>query len=256
MLKTTKRHPSVWRWTLMACAIHASCAAAATGNEFLDMSLEELVDYRLMSMSRKEQRVADMAAAAHVISAEEIRRSGAQSIPEALRLVPGLNVAQMARNRWAVSSRGFNERFSSKLLVQVDGRSVYSPLFSGVLWETQDLVMDDIERIEVIRGPGAALWGTNAMNGVINIVTRSAAASQGSRMNATLGSGELASVSLTHGGELAQGGHFKVYGKTTNLGGSLERGHQPGATTGRQNRAQSGWRHAQLESRVAPGPVP
>lgn len=223
MLKTTKRHQNVWRWTLMACAIHASCAVAATGNEFLDMSLEELVDFRLMSMSRKEQRVADMAAAAHVISSEEIRRSGAQSIPEALRLVPGLNVAQMARNRWAVSSRGFNERFSSKLLVQVDGRSVYSPLFSGVLWETQDLVMDDIERIEVIRGPGAALWGTNAMNGVINIVTRSAAASQGSRWNATLGSGELASVSLTHGGELTQGGHFQVHAKSTHMGGSLER---------------------------------
>lgn len=222
-MTTRKKRQTIWRWTLLACAVHASCAVAASGNEFLDMSLEELVDYRLMSMSRKEQRVADMAAAAYVISSEEIRRSGAQSIPEALRLVPGLNVAQMARNRWAVSSRGFNERFSSKLLVQVDGRSVYSPLFSGVLWETQDLAMDDIERIEVIRGPGAALWGTNAMNGVINVVTRSAAASQGSRLQATLGSGDLASAALTHGGELAQGGHFKIYGKTRRMGGSLER---------------------------------
>lgn len=229
MMKTTKRRQTIWRWTLVACAMHASGVVAADGNEFLDMSLEELVDYRLMSMSRKEQRVADMAAAAHVISSEEIRRSGAQSIPEALRLVPGLNVAQMARNRWAVSSRGFNERFSSKLLVQVDGRSVYSPLFSGVLWETQDLVMDDIERIEVIRGPGAALWGTNAMNGVINVVTRTAAASQGSRLQATLGSGDLASAALTHGGELAQGGHYKVFGKTRRMGGSLERDSgQPG----------------------------
>ena len=116
MTRHTSRRQALWRWTLWVCAMHASCALADTGNEFLDMSLEELVDYRLMSMSRKEQRVADMAAAAYVISAEEIRRSGAQSIPEALRLVPGLNVAQMARNRWAVSSRGFNERFSSKLL--------------------------------------------------------------------------------------------------------------------------------------------
>lgn len=223
MMRKTNRRQNIWRWSLFACAIHATCAAAASGNEFLDMSLEELVDYRLMSMSRKEQRVADMAAAAHVISAEEIRRSGAQSIPEALRLVPGLNVAQMARNRWAVSSRGFNERFSSKLLVQVDGRSVYSPLFSGVLWETQDLIMDDIERIEVIRGPGAALWGTNAMNGVINIVTRSAAASQGSRGSVVLGNGDAASVSLTHGGELSQGGYYKVYGKANTMGGSLER---------------------------------
>ncbi|MGV0986405.1 MAG: TonB-dependent receptor plug domain-containing protein [Limnohabitans sp.] len=203
--------------------MQVTLAHAAGSNEFLDMSLEELVDYRLMSMSRKEQRVADMAAAAYVISAEEIRRSGAQSIPEALRLVPGLNVAQMARNRWAVSSRGFNERFSSKLLVQIDGRSVYSPLFSGVLWETQDAVMEDIERIEVIRGPGAALWGTNAMNGVINIVTRSAAASQGNMVSATVGTGDLASVSMTHGAELAQGGHFKVYGKSSTMGGSMER---------------------------------
>ena len=223
MWKNKNKRQNVWRWTLLALAVHASCAAAASGNEFLDMSLEELVDYRLMSMSRKEQRVADMAAAAHVISAEEIRRSGAQSIPEALRLVPGLNVAQMARNRWAVSSRGFNERFSSKLLVQVDGRSVYSPLFSGVLWETQDLIMEDIERIEVIRGPGAALWGTNAMNGVINIVTRSASVSQGNQVSAVLGNGQTATASWVHGGELTQGGHFKVYAKTSSMGGSLER---------------------------------
>jgi iron complex outermembrane receptor protein len=222
MRNMTRRH-SLWPWSLLACAIHASCAAAASGNEFLEMSLEELVDYRLMSMSRKEQRVADTAAAAYVISAEQIRRSGAQSIPEALRLVPGLNVAQIARNRWAVSSRGFNERFSSKLLVQIDGRSVYSPLFSGVLWETQDTVMEDIERIEVIRGPGAALWGTNAMNGVINIVTRSASASQGSMVSTSVGTGDLASVSMTHGAPLAQGGHYKVYGKTSTMGGSIER---------------------------------
>lgn len=222
MKQANKSTMHLWRWSLLACAVQVSLASAAT-NEFLDMSLEELVDYRLMSMSRKEQRVADMAAAAYVISAEEIRRSGAQSIPEALRLVPGLNVAQISRNRWAVSSRGFNERFSSKLLVQVDGRSVYSPMFSGVLWESQDAVMEDIERIEVIRGPGAALWGTNAMNGVINIVTRSAAASQGSMVSAAVGSGQLASTSLVHGGILSQGGHFKLYGKVGSMGGSLER---------------------------------
>jgi iron complex outermembrane recepter protein len=222
MSDKTRRQP-LWRWPLVFCAMQVTLAHAAGSNEFLDMSLEELVDYRLMSMSRKEQRVADMAAAAYVISAEEIRRSGAQSIPEALRLVPGLNVAQIARNRWAVSSRGFNERFSSKLLVQIDGRSVYSPLFSGVLWETQDTVMEDIERIEVIRGPGAALWGTNAMNGVINIVTRSAAASQGNMVSTTVGTGDLASVSMTHGAALAQGGHYKVYGKSSTMGGSMER---------------------------------
>jgi iron complex outermembrane receptor protein len=211
-----------WRWVLMALAIQTACASAASTDDLLDMSLEELVDYRMMSMSRKEQRVADMAAAAYVISAEEIRRSGAQSIPEALRLVPGLNVAQISGDRWAVSSRGFNERLSNKLLVQVDGRSIYSPIFSGVLWETQDAIMGDIERIEVIRGPGAALWGNNAMNGVINIVTRSAAASQGSTLSATWTLGGGASSSLVHSGGLAQGGHFKVFGKASRTQGSPE----------------------------------
>jgi iron complex outermembrane receptor protein len=158
-----------------------------------------------------------------VISAEEIRRSGAQSIPEALRLVPGLNVAQISGDRWAVSSRGFNERLSNKLLVQVDGRSVYSPIFSGVLWETQDAIMGDIERIEVIRGTGAALWGTNAMNGVINIVTRSAQANQGSALSVASTTGGGAFASLTHGGTLAQGGHFKIFGKSSRTGGSPER---------------------------------
>ena len=237
MKNTPTKRLGLWRWSLLALAAQAACATAASNDEFLDMSLEELVDYRLMSMSRKEQRVADMAAAAYVISSEEIRRSGAQSIPEALRQVPGLNVAQISRSRWAVSSRGFNERFSTKLLVQVDGRSIYSPLFSGVLWETQDIVMEDIERIEVIRGPGAALWGTNAMNGVINIVTRSAAASQGSMLSASLGSGGLASVSMTHGGELAQGGHYKVFGKTGRMDGSVARDTgAPGEDQARQQR--------------------
>lgn len=223
MVRKNSRPPSLWRWSLLVCAVQATLASAAGSNEFLDMSLEELVDYRLMSMSRKEQRVADMAAAAYVISSEEIRRSGAQSIPEALRLVPGLNVAQISRDRWAVSSRGFNERFSSKLLVQVDGRSIYSPMFSGVLWESQDAVIEDIERIEVIRGPGAALWGTNAMNGVINIVTRSAAASQGSLVSTTIDSSQHAMTSLVHGGALTQGGHFKLYGKFGAMGGTFER---------------------------------
>ena len=244
MKNTRNKRLGLWRWSLLALAAQAACATAASNDEFLDMSLEELVDYRLMSMSRKEQRVADMAAAAYVISAEEIRRSGAQSIPEALRQVPGLNVAQISRNRWAVSSRGFNERFSTKLLVQVDGRSIYSPLFSGVLWETQNIVMEDIERIEVIRGPGAALWGTNAMNGVINIVTRSAAASQGSMISGAVGSGGLATASMTHGGELAQGGHYKVFGKTVRMDGSVVR------DTGAPGEDQS--RHQRLGIRMEP----
>ncbi len=130
--------------TALACAGLCSLPSHAEESNLLDLGLEELVNYRLTSMSRKEQRVVDTAAAAYVITGEELRRSGALSIPEALRMVPGLNVAQISRDSWAVSSRGFLERFSSKLLVLVDGRSIYSPMFSGVLWETQDTLMEDI----------------------------------------------------------------------------------------------------------------
>ncbi len=219
--------PSHWRACVTVCAALAwgcllSLPSLAEESNLLDLSLEELVDYRLTSMSRKEQRVVDTAAAAYVITGEELRRSGALSIPEALRMVPGLNVAQISRDSWAVSSRGFLERFSSKLLVLVDGRSIYSPMFSGVLWETQDTLMEDIERIEVIRGPGAALWGVNAMNGVINIVTRKAKATQGNMLSTQMGQGGYGAMALRHGGELEGGGHYRLYAKTDTMNGSPE----------------------------------
>ena len=207
---------------VLACAGLWSAQAQAEESNLLDLSLEELVDYRLTTMARKEQRVVDTAAAAYVITGEELRRSGALSIPEALRMVPGLNVAQISRDSWAVSSRGFLERFSSKLLVLVDGRSIYSPMFSGVVWETQDTLMEDIERIEVIRGPGAALWGTNAMNGVINIVTRKAKATQGNMLSTQIGQGGYGALALRHGGELEGGGHYRLYAKTDTMNGSPE----------------------------------
>jgi len=213
----------VWALTWLIFFSLVAPRVQAEESNLLDLSLEELVEYRLTSMSRKEQRVVDTAAAAYVITGEEIRRSGAMSIPEALRMVPGLNVAQISRDRWAVSSRGFNERFSSKLLVLVDGRSIYSPMFSGVLWETQDTLMEDIERIEVIRGPGAALWGTNAMNGVINIVTRSAKTTQGNVLSAQMGTGGYGMLAARHGGELEGGGHYSLYGKSDKMNGSIEK---------------------------------
>lgn len=218
------RFTSRWHWAwLLLSGCTLSVAQPSSSSDFLEMSLEELVDYRLMSMSRKEQRVADMAAAAHVVTAEEIRQSGATSIPEALRLVPGISVAQIASNRWAVTARGFNDRLAGKLLVLVDGRSIYSPFLAGVLWENQDVMMEDVERIEVIRGPGAALWGTNAMNGVINIITRTAASTQGNLVSTTVGTDGLSTVSMRHGGELSQGGYYKFYAKQANLGDSPRR---------------------------------
>ena len=137
------------------------------------MSIEDLMNIEITSASRKEQRAADVAAAVFVITHDDIRRSGMTTIPDLLRLAPGVQVAQINSNKWAVSVRGFNGLYANKLLVLVDGRSVYNRLFSGVLWDAEDLMLDDIDRIEVIRGPGAAMWGANAVNGVINIVTKS-----------------------------------------------------------------------------------
>lgn len=143
------------------------------------LSLESLMDISIFSVSKREESSFEAAAAVYVISREDIRRSGAQNIPEALRMVPGLEVASIDANKWAITSRGFQERFSNKLLVLIDGRSVYTPLFSGVYWDVQDTLLEDIDRIEVIRGPGGTLWGANAANGVINIITKKASETQG-----------------------------------------------------------------------------
>jgi len=178
----------------------------------VDMSLEDLLNVEITSAARKSQRLNDVAAAVYVITREDIERSGATSIPEALRLAPGVSVARLANNRWAVSIRGFNSRFSNKLLVLMDGRSMYSQLFSGVLWEVEDTLLEDIERIEVIRGPGAAMWGANAVNGVINIITRRARDTQGNLLVAGGGSEESAFASFRHGMAVGDG-HLRVWGK-------------------------------------------
>src|SRR4051812_7425880 len=148
------------------------------------ISLEDLMNLRVTSVSKREQKLADAPAAIFVITQEDIRRSGARSIPEALRMAPGVEVARIDENKWAITSRGFNGRFANKLLVLIDGRSVYTPLFSGVYWNIQDTLLEDVDRIEIIRGPGATLWGANAVNGVINIITKSAQATQSALLTA------------------------------------------------------------------------
>nr|WP_249060558.1 TonB-dependent receptor plug domain-containing protein [Desulfobacter hydrogenophilus] len=137
------------------------------------------MDIKVTSVSKKSQRLSDSAAAIFVITREDIRRSGATSIPDALRMAPGVNVARIDANKWAVNCRGFNSRFSPSLQVLVDGRSVYTPSFSGVYWEVTNVLLEDVDRIEVIRGPGATIWGSNAVNGVINIITKRADDTQG-----------------------------------------------------------------------------
>src|SRR3982075_3327853 len=184
------------------------------------MSVEDLMNIPVTSVSKRTQKVADAAAAVFVITQEDIRRSGATSIPEALRLVPGLEVARIDENKWAIGSRGFNGRFDNKLLVLIDGRSVYTPLFSGVYWNVQDVMLEDIDRIEVIRGPGATLWGANAVNGVINIISKKAKDTEGAVVAAGAGNEEGGSGGVRYGSKIGDTS-YRAYGKYFNWGPSL-----------------------------------
>ena len=144
-----------------------SAYAESSQSDLTELSLEELMNLTVTLVSRKPQKISQAAAAIFVITQDDIRRSGVTTIPDALRMAPGLFVGRIDANKWSISARGFNGRFSNKLLVLMDGRSVYTPLFSGVNWDVQDTMLEDVERIEVIRGPGASLWGANAVNGII-----------------------------------------------------------------------------------------
>jgi len=183
-------------------------------DDFLAMPLEQLMTLQLnSSVNKKEQSVKDSAAAIFVISNEDIRRSGATNIPQALRLAPGLQVAQIDANKWAISARGFNRRFANNLLVLMDGRTIYTPMFSGVFWNREDTPLEDIERIEVIRGVGAAMWGSNAVNGVINIITKSAKSTHGALLTAGAGNQEQGFGSARYGGQIGENFDYRVYGK-------------------------------------------
>ncbi|MFL6672769.1 MAG: TonB-dependent receptor plug domain-containing protein [Massilia sp.] len=188
-------------------------AALAADRELTSLSLEQLSDVVITSVSRQEERLANAAASVFIISSNDIARSGARTLPEALRLAPNLQVAHTDARNYAITARGFNSVFANKLLVLIDGRSIYSPLFSGVFWDVQDVVMADIERIEVISGPGATIYGSNAVNGVINIITKSAKDTQGGLAAAAGGAHEQVGT-LRYGGRLPSNGHFRVYGKT------------------------------------------
>lgn len=176
------------------------------------LSLEELMSIEVSSAAKRPQRLADTSTAIYAIGPEEIRRSGATSLPELLRTVPGVQVSRIDGSRYAVSIRGFSSRYSGKLLVLQDGRTLYSPLFSGTYWEAQDVLLEDVERIEVIRGSGGALWGANAVNGVINIITKQARDTQGTYVEAKAGSLENGAA-LRHGGAFGDLGNYRVYAK-------------------------------------------
>ncbi|HYG76714.1 MAG TPA: TonB-dependent receptor [Planctomycetota bacterium] len=177
---------------------------AAADQSIFTLPIEQLMNIQVTSVSKAPSKVSESPTAIHVITQEDIRRSGANSIPEALRMAPGLSVARVTGNQWAISARGFNFVFANKLLVMIDGRSVYTPLFSGTLWDVQDTMMEDIDRIEVIRGPGATLWGSNAVNGVINIITKNANETQGGLAVAGAGTEERALGAVRYGGKPAK----------------------------------------------------
>lgn len=191
----------------------ASEAAAANGPPNLaDLSLEQLGDIEITSVSKREQRLGDAPASIYVITKEAIQRAGVNTLAEALRLAPNLHVARINASQYAISARGFNSATANKLLVLIDGRSVYTPLYSGVFWETQDVPLGDVERIEVISGPGGTLWGANAVNGVINVITANANASVGTLAQASAGNLSR-SLSLRRGWLYENGGAMRAYAK-------------------------------------------
>lgn len=196
---------------IVCLSVKLAKSAEHEPDELSQLSIEALMSSKVVTATRTEQRLMDTAAAAYVITQDDIRRSGATTIPDALRMVPGLQVARVNPSKWAIAARGFNGQFSDKLLVLMDGRSLYSPINSGVYWEVQDRLLDDIERIEVIRGPGASLWGANAVNGVINIITKHAADTK--EGNLTFFGGDKNGVGLRKGWQFTDNGHVRVYGK-------------------------------------------
>jgi iron complex outermembrane receptor protein len=204
---------------LVAAAVASLCTAApATPQVVADVEalkqlpFEQLFELEVISVAKRPQRWLRAPAALAVITGEEIERAGVRTLPEALRLATGVHVARFDSRTWGISARGFNITSANKMLVMIDGRSVYTPLFSGVFWDVQNTLLEDVDRIEVIRGPGGSLWGANAVNGVINVVTQPASATQGGLAVAGAGDEQEAFGALRWGGELP-GGHYRVYGQ-------------------------------------------
>jgi iron complex outermembrane receptor protein len=196
-----------------AGAISAQSASPDSSVKALkQLSIEELMELEVTSVSKRPEKLLDAASAIQVITQEDIRRAGVSSLPQALRLAGNLNVAEQNSHDWNISARGFNTDLANKLLVLMDGRTVYTPLFSGVFWDTQDYLLADLDRIEVISGPGGTLWGANAVNGVINITTKSAKDTQGGYAETGTGDELRATAGLRYGGALAPGVYYRVYG--------------------------------------------
>ena len=198
-----------------------SSPSLPTPNALKKMSVEQLMDIEVTSVSKRPEKLSEAASAIQVVTADDIRRSGATSLPEALRLASNLEVAQIDSRQWAITARGFNNVFADKMLVLIDGRSVYTPLYAGVYWDVQDTMLEDLDRIEVISGPGATQWGANAVNGVINITTKSAKDTQGAFLAGGTGSELRTSAAARYGGRLAPNVFYRVYAKYFDRGDSV-----------------------------------
>lgn len=196
--------------TVILAALLAGTTPSWSADNLDDLSLEDLTKTEITSVSRKSQSLANVPAAAFVISSEDIRRSGALTIPDVLRMAPGIEVAQIDNGRYAVSARGFNGRFANKLQVLIDGRSIYNPLFSGVMWENDPIALEDIERIEVIRGAGAAIWGVNAVNGVINIISKHTRSQNGGVIAPAIGTNGTGSLYARYGAAIDEDSSWKM----------------------------------------------
>ncbi len=187
-------------------------SSSINDNSLFDLSLEELMDYKITSVMRREESISESPSAIQVITKEQIKLAGVSSLPEALRLATNLQVARQNANQWIISARGFSSDAGNKLLVLIDGRSVYTPLLSGVFWDRQNYLLEDIDRIEVISGPGGTLWGANAVNGVINIITRSANDTKGFFIEASAGSQLKKQFGIRFGDSVGDTIDYRLYG--------------------------------------------
>ena len=193
--------------------VHAQTQSQSQLEELKKLSIEELAETDITGTGRRPEKLEEAAAAVSVITSDDLRRYGVMNLPQALRLADTLHVANIGGPSWAISARGFNITTANKMLVMIDGRTVYSPVFAGVFWEAQDIIIADIDRIEVVRGPGGTLWGANAVNGVIHIITKSAADTRGTFVNAAAGSNTLGPVAVRHGGRFGAAGSYRAYAK-------------------------------------------
>ena len=212
-------------WMLAGIAVLAFPNLPARSQQTLDLtqkSIEDLMKTKISSVSKKEEQLLDTPAAVYVVTREEIRASGARNIPDALRQVPGMDVNQIDASTFDVGIRGFDERFSNKMLVMIDGRSLYSPIFGGIYWDSINLVMDDIDQIEVIRGPGGSLWGTNAVNGTVNIITRSSQGTQGLLLTERSSSDTPISLTTRYGGRAGKIGSYRIFSKYVDTFGNQD----------------------------------